>query len=78
MPRTADKEPEDVDRAAIQLETQPGAGTSVSASDAEGGSPMIERMTLSRLRACIRAGAYRDDLTSQEEGSCSILRWLVR
>ena len=32
---------------------------------------MIERMTLSKLRACIRAGAYRDDLTSQEEGSCA-------
>ena len=43
------------------------------------GDPSItERMTLSHLRARIRAGAYQDDLYAGEESHLLFLRWLVR
>lgn len=35
-------------------------------------------MTLSHLRACIRAGAYEDDLYSLEERRLLFLRRLIR
>ncbi len=42
-----------------------------------GDHPMTERMTLSHLRARIRAGAYQDDLYALEERRLLFLRWLV-
>lgn len=39
---------------------------------------MTERMTLSHLRARIRAGAYQDDSYAPEERRQGFLRWLVR
>ena len=43
-----------------------------------GDHPMTERMTLSHLRARIRAGAYQDDLYNLGERRLLFLRWLVR
>lgn len=43
-----------------------------------GDAPQTERMTLSRLRARIRAGAYQDDRYAEGELHLLFLRWLVR
>ncbi len=39
---------------------------------------MAEKITLSLLRARIRAGEYQDDLHSPEENRLIFLRWLVQ
>lgn len=41
-------------------------------------APQRERMTLSHLRARIRAGAYQDDRYAQGERHLLFVRWLVR
>lgn len=41
-------------------------------------APQTEHMTLSHLRARIRAGAYQDDLSTDEERRLLFLCWLVR
>lgn len=41
-------------------------------------APQTERMTLSLLRARIRAGAYQDDRYAEGERHLLFLCWLVR
>jgi hypothetical protein len=43
----------------------------------KGDQSMPQRMTLSHLRARIRAGAYQDDQYADEERRLLFLRWLV-
>ena len=43
-----------------------------------GEAPQTERMTLSQLRAHIRAGSYQDDRYAEGERHLLFLRWLVR
>lgn len=55
-----------------------GKGKSYGPGVKRGDTPQTEPMTLSLLRARIRAGAYRDDQYALEEMRLLFLRWLVR